>query len=612
MLGICFAVAILGYRFKKKNKKMNNTTPKIIKEKKDFSARLKDLTYDIEVRIFRKLSYWRALSGNKFKPKVALFYPDKPEKWHALYTIIPMLGYKITSDPDIKADTAIAFEDITFRKEDAIFAHLREKYKVVNIDCGDISKEKVERVFKEVFGYESNVNPKTYTGRYIKKSNLNGKHDGKVYDSPTETEDGYIYQRLINNKDSESMILDLRVFIVNGTIPFVVKRYRAIDDRFNHIKKAILVKTEDVLNPDEISKILLFCKKFGMDYGELDVLRDIDEGKIYIVDTNNTPSSHCQWAIVSRRKYYNVYLKKLAKAFESEFLEKRTDAITKIKDLFFDIEVKLYSKFAYLRALSKNGFKPKIALCYPEKPKIYHILYTILHSLGYKITSDLNAKADIVISFADTTIRKEDPTLARLREKYKVVNIDCSDISKEKVERIFKETFGYGISVDPRIYKGKCVRKSSVNGKHDGKVIDCPSEPEEGYIYQKVINNQYGDTVTDFRTLIMNASIPYVFKRYRSAYDRFDHTKTFAPANVLDCFSLEEMGKIFLFCDKFGLDNGELDILRDRGDGKIYIVDVNNTPASPRMGKQMTRREYYADYLKKITRGFASQFLDAK
>lgn len=592
---------------------MNNaTTPKIIKEKKDFSARLKDLTYDIEVRLFCKLSYWRTLSGNRFKSKVALLYPDKPEKWHALYTILHMLGYKITSDVNAKADIIIAFEDITFRKEDLVLARLRKERKVINIDCFDISKEKVERVFKEVFGYESNVNPKTYTDRYIRKSNLNGKHDGKVYNFPTEPEDGYIYQKVINNEDSNNMILDLRVFIINGEIPFVVKRYRAIDNRFNNIKKATLVKTEDVLNQDEISKILLFCKKFGMDYGELDVLRDIDDRRIYIVDTNNTPSCHCQWAIVSRRDYYNIYLKKLTKAFESEFLEKKTDLATKLKDLFFDIEIKLHSKFAYLRALSKNGFKPKIALCYPEKPKIYHVLYIILHSLGYKITSDPNAKADVMISFADTTIRKEDPTLARLREKHKVVNIDCTDISKEKVERVFKEVFGYGMSVDPRTHKGKCVRKSSANGKHDGKVIDCPSESEEGYIYQKVINNQYGDTVTDFRTLIMNGTMPYLFRRYRSAYDRFDHTKIFTPANAIDCFSPEEMEKIFLFCDKFGLDNGELDILRDRDDGKLYIVDVNNTPASPRMGKQMTRHEYYADYLKKITKGFSVEFLNVK
>ena len=41
---------------------------------------------------------------------------------------------------------------------------------------------------------------------------------------------------------------------------------------------------------DELNKIHRFCAKIGMDYGEVDVLRDRDDGRIYIVDANNTPS----------------------------------------------------------------------------------------------------------------------------------------------------------------------------------------------------------------------------------------------------------------------------------------------------------------------------------
>lgn len=588
----------------------NITAPKITEKKKTFSARLKDLIYDIEVRIFCGVSYFISLFKNGFQPKIAIFYPEKPKKWHTLYTILPVLGYKITSDENAKADIAVAFADTTFRNEDATLARLSAKYKVININCADISKEKVEKIFKEIFGYESNVNSRTYRGKYIRKSNLNGKHDGKIYTSPVEPEEGYIYQKIINNRDSDNLILDLRVFIINGTIPFVVKRYRAIDNRFNDIKKAVLVKKEEVLNNDEVDKILLFSKKFGMDYGELDVLRDIDDGKIYIVDANNTPSNHCQWAVVSRREYYHNYLKKLTGAFESGFLGKRTNFIAKIKDLLFDIEVVIYSKACYLLAISKNGFKPKIALCYPEIPKTYHILFSILHKLGYKITSDINSKADIAIVFSDTTIRKEDSILTEFSKKNKVINIACNDISKEKVERIFKETFGYGIGIDPKIYKGKCVRKSNLNGKHDGKIINCPAEPEEGYVYQKIINNQDGNIVTDFRVIIMNNSIPLILKRYRNVDDRFDRIKKSSPVNLDDCLNQKEINKILLFCKKFGLDCGELDILRDRADNKIYIVDVNNTPATLRMGKHISRREYYSVFLTRMTKGFASGFLN--
>ena len=33
-----------------------------------------------------------------------------------------------------------------------------------------------------------------------------------------------------------------------------------------------------------------------------------------------------------------------------------------------------------------------------------------------------------------------------------------------------------------------------------------------------------------------------------------------------------------------GIDYGELDILRDNNDGRIYIVDANNTPSGPPNG----------------------------
>ncbi len=35
------------------------------------------------------------------------------------------------------------------------------------------------------------------------------------------------------------------------------------------------------------------------------------------------------------------------------------------------------------------------------------------------------------------------------------------------------------------------------------------------------------------------------------------------------------------FTQSIGLDFGELDVLRDIGDGRLYIVDAANTPHSP-------------------------------
>lgn len=39
----------------------------------------------------------------------------------------------------------------------------------------------------------------------------------------------------------------------------------------------------------EQGALLEFCARIGLDYGELDVLRDNDSGTIYVVDANRTP-----------------------------------------------------------------------------------------------------------------------------------------------------------------------------------------------------------------------------------------------------------------------------------------------------------------------------------
>jgi len=45
------------------------------------------------------------------------------------------------------------------------------------------------------------------------------------------------------------------------------------------------------------------------------------------------------------------------------------------------------------------------------------------------------------------------------------------------------------------------------------------------------------------------------------------------------------------------LDYGELDVLRNKNDGKIYIVDVNNTPQGPPAN---TEKEQGIEAIRKI------------
>ena len=265
-----------------------------------------------------KINYYQKIISKGFKKKNILFYPEKPDFHYALYKLCQLSGYGITNNPDIPADLVISFEDTTIKKESVILDDLKKKQRVLNIDCKDISKKKVGEVFSEVFGYNMTIDPNTYQGACVRKSDVNATHDGTVVQCPTKSEETYTYQKLINNEVDEKTVIDFRVCVIGGKIPIVVKRYKSILDRFDHTDKEVVANTEDLFKPDEIKKISEFCKKFGIDYGELDVLRDRDDNRIYIVDVNNTPYGPRRGREMDKIGYDRLFLS-LSEAFESEF-----------------------------------------------------------------------------------------------------------------------------------------------------------------------------------------------------------------------------------------------------------------------------------------------------
>ena len=77
------------------------------------------------------------------------------------------------------------------------------------------------------------------------------------------------------------------------------------------------------LSAEEQTQICQFCKEFRLDYGELDVMRNQDDGQIYIVDVNNTPSSY--FSGFSREEKTRV-IDLMSMAFDRAFLMgKRND-----------------------------------------------------------------------------------------------------------------------------------------------------------------------------------------------------------------------------------------------------------------------------------------------
>ncbi|MCF7814070.1 MAG: hypothetical protein K9N09_08180 [Candidatus Cloacimonetes bacterium] len=274
------------------------------------------LNWGIKTSFYRflksMLMFTDIVQGKKIK--TICFYPDKPITYDIMYWIAFLNRYRISDKPE-NTDILMYWKDSTFHESEK---KLINHSKWINIDCTDISKETISANFKNVFGYDLIINPLKYKGYCVQKNNLNAKHDGKIIKCPvSHPEPDFIYQKLINNKVNDNMIVDIRVPIFKDIIPFVYLKYRNIQTRFlNTNDSAEIKKTTEILSKQEIERIIEFSRLLNMDYGELDVLRDNNDKKIYIVDAN-----HCPSGPPNHLPYWEKFksLKSLANCFEKQF-----------------------------------------------------------------------------------------------------------------------------------------------------------------------------------------------------------------------------------------------------------------------------------------------------
>lgn len=214
---------------------------------------------------------------------------------------------------------------------------------------------------------------------------------------------------------------------------------------------------------------------------------------------------------------------------------------------------------------------------YPDMPGPWYNARAVAHIAGLKITSDVNA-ADRIFIFDDKThsqpVKGIDTSIA--------INHQILDISKTHVGEVFERIFGYSISIDPLSYSGKAVQKSDANATHDGAVVECPLAADqvlEGCVYQKLIESTFNERQSeDLRIAYVRGDIPVVFHKYKNLDVRFG--TDYARVDVLeaeDMFSPDEIKTLIAFCGAMGLDFGAVDVMRDKNDGRIYVVDVNKT-----------------------------------
>lgn len=280
---------------------------------------LKKVLEDLRYRIRWFLNYYK----NGKTIRTVLFYPHFPSKSTVLYKIFRSLNYNITNNPSRTRSLIIYWEDVTIRRENEVVKKLSKKEKIINLKSIDISKSFVDKTFSGVFGYSSLFDPANYKGTLVRKSELNAAHDGTIIVGPAAGKPGFIYQKLINNQCGRNLVADMRIPVINGIIPLVFIKYKTLETRFSvfrkwhhKLKNVEVHKPEDLLSHTEITNLIEFCSRSGLEYGELDVLRDREDGRIYVVDVNNTPAGPPKMD----KKMANEAINIMAELFEKEFV----------------------------------------------------------------------------------------------------------------------------------------------------------------------------------------------------------------------------------------------------------------------------------------------------
>ena len=221
-------------------------------------------------------------------PFTIAFAPDRPRPWYLIWPVLRLAGAHFIDDA-ARADVVMQFEDVT--RPHPAAAPARATGKLLNFGCNDVSKSRVAAAFEQAFGYSLAVDPATYVGEAVEKSEENGAHDGRIVICPTSARAGFVYQRVVDNRIAgrPELVEDIRTPTVGGRPPVVFLKRRRVGERFaNANVEVVTARPEDVYSQAELDSIAEFARLLGLDWGGLDVLRDANEGRLYIVDANKT------------------------------------------------------------------------------------------------------------------------------------------------------------------------------------------------------------------------------------------------------------------------------------------------------------------------------------
>lgn len=240
--------------------------------------------------IFRWLTYYAFVRAHGFLASLRRplgpriwFTPHQPRPWYIIWAATVWGGMAFARSP-AHADAAFYFEDLT----QATPPDPQHK-RAFNFGVCDVSKSHVARVMEEAFGYPLAIDPQSFVGEAVEKGEGNGLHDGRLVQCPLMPAPGKAYQRVIKTEAADGWAYDLRTACVGGKPIAVYVKKKPAAARFSIQNTSVTVQApEDVFSPAEIAQLQHFCAVMKLDWGGLDVLRERESGRLYVVDVNKT------------------------------------------------------------------------------------------------------------------------------------------------------------------------------------------------------------------------------------------------------------------------------------------------------------------------------------
>jgi hypothetical protein len=221
-----------------------------------------------------------------------VFYPHFPTRKSAIDRACRYAGFAMSNNPRRRADILVKWTGSDGWSEHIPELEVRGR-EVVNGNLRSIGKQHCMNVFEEVFEVPFEIDPTTHYGPAIRKSDGNARHDAVILDCPIRSAEvvaGQVYQRYIDTIRPDGLMEELRVVVVGSKAVLTFVKHRRPDRWFDALEndRVALLSPDALFSSMELDNLHRFSEDLGLDYGEMDVLRDRD-GQIFVTDVNPTP-----------------------------------------------------------------------------------------------------------------------------------------------------------------------------------------------------------------------------------------------------------------------------------------------------------------------------------